>query len=104
MAACPSFRGVGTGSGKDRVAGKPSRPACEPSLQLTGSNYEATFALSVIPALMGLALVVSTFSADAKAAKAQRELAAMLPCFPCARDFPLNVKHASCSATASCYV
>ncbi|EFN58148.1 hypothetical protein CHLNCDRAFT_141928 [Chlorella variabilis] len=40
------------------------------AFQLTGRSYEATFALSVIPALLGLALVASALSADAKAANA----------------------------------
>lgn len=43
------------------------------AFQLTGRSYEATFALSVVPALLGLALVVGALGKDAAAAAAARK-------------------------------
>ena len=57
----------------DRLRARPAHLPAGLPVQLTGRSYEATFALSVIPALLGLALVASAFSADAKAANAHRE-------------------------------
>ena len=46
--------------------------AAAAAFQATGRSYTATFALSVVPALAGLALVVAAFGGDAKAAASAR--------------------------------
>jgi hypothetical protein len=37
-----------------------------PAAQLTGRSYEATFALSVVPAVLGLAVVATALGGDAR--------------------------------------